>query len=55
MNEAVLINPWVSSSLADKALRGAATTWFLAAVIGQWIFVYYVAAFYGGAAVQGDF
>ena len=38
----------------DKALKASARLWFLVAVIGQWIFVYYVVAFYGGAAVQGD-
>ncbi len=27
--------------------------WFLAAVIGQWIFVYYVAGYYGPAILQG--
>ena len=29
--------------------------WFIVAVIGQWIFAFYVAAFYGGAAIDGDF
>ncbi len=38
---------------ASTALKAAARFWFLVAVLGQWIFVYYVAAFYGGAAVQG--
>jgi uncharacterized membrane protein len=38
---------------ADTALKAAARFWFLTALVGQWIFVYYVAAFYGGAAVQG--
>jgi hypothetical protein len=42
------------SSAADKALQLAARFWFAVAVAGQWIFVYYVAAFYGGWAVQGN-
>jgi hypothetical protein len=42
------------SSAADKALQLAARFWFVVAVLGQWIFLYYVAAFYGGAAVQGN-
>ena len=42
------------NSLADKALKRAAVLWFLVAVIGQWVFAYYVVAFYGGAAVRGD-
>lgn len=40
---------------ADKALKGAAGFWFLTAVVGQWIFVYYVMMFYGGTALQGNF
>lgn len=41
--------------IADTALKTAARFWFLTAVIGQWIFVYFIVAFYGGAYVQGDF
>jgi len=47
-----------SSSLntaADTALRLAAQFWFLVAVTGQWIFVFYVAVAYGRSAPQGDF
>jgi Predicted membrane protein (DUF2306) len=40
---------------ADKALNAAARFWFLVAVIGQWIFAFYIASFYGSSAVQGDF
>lgn len=40
--------------LADPALRTAAAFWFAVAVVGQWLFAYYVMAFYGGAAVRGD-
>lgn len=40
--------------IADKALKASARLWFLVAVIGQWIFVFYIVAFYGTAAVQGD-
>ncbi|KQC28778.1 DUF2306 domain-containing protein [Flagellimonas eckloniae] len=29
--------------------------WFIIAVLGQWIFAFYVAAFYGGAVMEGDF
>lgn len=41
-------------SAADRALTAAARFWFVVAVAGQWMFAYYVAAFYGGAAVQGN-
>jgi len=41
--------------MANAALKGAAALWFLTAVIGQWAFVYYIAAHYGGTAVLRDF
>lgn len=37
------------------SLQRAASMWFLTAVAGQWLFVYYIAAFYGPTAVSGDF
>lgn len=40
---------------ARRALRGAAGLWFCAAVAGQWLFVYYIASFYGRATAAGDF
>ena len=40
---------------ADRALAGVAALWWGVALIGQWLFVAYVAAFYGGAALGGDF
>ncbi len=42
-------------ALADKALKAAVVFWFLVTVIGQWIFGYYVAFFYGGSAAGGHF
>lgn len=44
-----------SKRLAKKALSAAAGFWFLVAAVGQLIFVYYIAVFYGGTALQGDF
>jgi hypothetical protein len=44
----------VRSSIAENALKLAARIWFVAAVVGQLIFVAYVIAFYGGSAVRGD-
>ncbi|HVT44320.1 MAG TPA: DUF2306 domain-containing protein [Thermoanaerobaculia bacterium] len=41
-------------TIADKTLRLAAQLWFLVAVTGQFIFVAYVIAFYGGTAVRGN-
>lgn len=43
------------SAAAGRALNFAAKFWFVTAVLGQWIFVTYVASFYGGAALRGDF
>jgi hypothetical protein len=42
------------SSMAENTLKLAARFWFLVAVAGQWIFVAYVLAFYGGSALRGD-
>nr|WP_299389049.1 DUF2306 domain-containing protein [Allomuricauda sp.] len=38
-----------------KFLENSAKIWFIIAVLGQWIFGVYVALFYGGAAMDGDF
>jgi len=43
------------SPIADTTLKASAALWFLTAVAGQWIFACYVLAYYGGAALQGDF
>lgn len=40
-------------SFAESALRLSAQVWFLVAVAGQWIFLYYIVVFYGAAALQG--
>lgn len=41
--------------LPNKLLSFSVEFWFIVAVIGQWIFAFYVALFYGGAAIDGDF
>ena len=41
--------------MVTAALKRATTLWFLTAVIGQWVFVYYIAAFYGPTLVSGEF
>lgn len=40
--------------VADKVLTLAARLWFVAAVAGQWFFIAYVIAFYGGSALRGN-
>jgi hypothetical protein len=43
------------SAVANGALQRAASMWFLTAVAGQWLFVYYISAFYGPTAFSGDY
>ena len=40
--------------VARKALDASAKIWFLVAAIGQLIFAIYIAAFYGGTALRGN-
>src|SRR5256885_25274 len=41
--------------LAVAALRAAARSWFVVAVIGQLVFAVSVASFYGVTALRGDY
>jgi tetratricopeptide (TPR) repeat protein len=54
MSTAVLPNRMGINSVADKTLKAAAGFWFLVAVTGQWIFVFYIASFYGYSAARGN-
>ena len=42
-------------NIAARMLHASAVIWFLTAVVGQWLFVYYIAGFYGPATLVGDF
>lgn len=42
-----------NSFFEKKILNTAVTTWFIVAVLGQWIFGLYVALFYGNASATG--
>lgn len=55
MNRAV--TPPVSRSFfdPDRALQASAVTWFVTALAGQALFVLYMAIFYGGSTLVGDF
>ncbi|WP_229374289.1 hypothetical protein [Fibrella rubiginis] len=44
-----------ATTLADKLLASSARGWFLMAFAGQWLFVYYIVAFYGKATLLGNF
>jgi uncharacterized membrane protein len=43
------------SIVANGTLQRAASMWLVTAVAGQWLFVYYISAFYGPTAVTGDY
>ena len=43
-----------SGESGKKALKNVAIFWFLTAAVGQLIFVYYMAAFYGRTALEGN-
>ena len=55
MAAAVAPSALQTGSVADIALGAAARLWFVAALIGQWAFVYYIASFYGSSTLSGDF
>jgi hypothetical protein len=42
-------------TFADTALKTAAQFWFVVAVIGQWIFAFYISTVYGTTAAYGNF
>lgn len=55
MSTAVLIERrLLPSAVAATTLKAAGRFWFAMVVIGQLIFAFTVASFYGGAAVRGD-
>ncbi|MGO9127599.1 MAG: DUF2306 domain-containing protein [Terriglobales bacterium] len=55
MSTAVTTNRLELSSVADGALKVAVQFWFVVAVIGQFVFAFAVASFYGLTALRGDF
>jgi len=40
---------------ANATLSAAAQLWFVTALLGQWAFLHYIAAFYDAATLRGDF
>jgi hypothetical protein len=55
MTEALAVGAAAPRSLADAALNAAAKSWFFVTVAGQWVFLYYIVAFYAPGALSGDF
>jgi hypothetical protein len=54
MSTAVMTNRLELSTVADTALTAAVRFWFVVAVVGQLIFAFTVASFYGMASMRGD-
>lgn len=55
MSTAVLSSRLEMSSVADFALKAAARFWLVVTLIGQLIFAFAVASFYGLTALRGDY
>ena len=53
MSEAVITSARGGSS-SDGVLGAATTFWFFVTLAGQWVFLYYIVAFYGPSAMSGD-
>ncbi|HEY6769963.1 MAG TPA: DUF2306 domain-containing protein [Candidatus Sulfotelmatobacter sp.] len=50
----VMTNRLELKSLASTTLKTAAAFWLVVAVAGQWIFVFYIASFYGVSVARGN-
>ncbi|WNC73095.1 DUF2306 domain-containing protein [Thalassotalea psychrophila] len=48
-------NDLFAHSSSNNWLSHSAKMWFLVTVLGQWMFAFYVAMFYGGVSLDGDF
>jgi len=55
MSTAIMTHRLDLSAIADAVLNAAARFWFVVAVIGQLIFAFAVASFYGLTALRGDY
>jgi uncharacterized membrane protein len=54
MSTAVMTHRLELSSVADKTLKAAARFWFVVVLLGQFVFAFSVASFYGITAARGD-
>lgn len=54
MSDVVAARSPAWGDFADAALKTSGVLWFVAAVIGQWIFAYYIAMQYGVSAFEGE-
>jgi uncharacterized membrane protein len=54
MSASVLTGRLGAHAVADKALKAAVWLWFVVAVIGQYVFAFTIASFYGLTAARGN-
>lgn len=55
MADAALARPLQTRSLSGGLLKASGIFWFVVALLGQWAFFYYIAAFYGSSTFTGNF
>ncbi|HVS01081.1 MAG TPA: DUF2306 domain-containing protein [Thermoanaerobaculia bacterium] len=55
MSTAVWTERWERTTSADTLLRAAARFWFGVTILGQFVFAFAVASFYGMTALRGDY
>jgi hypothetical protein len=55
MADAALARPLETRSFSRGLLTATGVFWFVVAMLGQWAFFYYIAAFYGSSAFTGNF
>lgn len=55
MTTATVANPARPASVANAVLTGSAVFWWFMAALGQWMFFYYIVAFYGPSSLAGNF
>ncbi|MEX1251335.1 MAG: hypothetical protein WEA77_09100 [Hyphomonas sp.] len=55
MTDTLPARPTGRGTFPDAALNAAATLWFWVTLAGQWMFLYFVAAFCGLSTVSGNF
>ena len=55
MSATVMTKQLELTSVADTLLKAAVRSWFVVAVIGQFVFAFAVASFYGLTALRGDY
>ena len=55
MSDAALARPLRTKGVASGLLKASGIFWFAVALLGQWAFFYYIAAFYGTSTLSGNF